>query len=117
MGKRLFLGLVVTGLGCLVWSGCKGDSSTSIVPPEDGGRTPTEGGLLTDGGASCPTDQPIDLVTLPTWKPAAAPQPGKCQEDDITAMRDYITQNPAATNEEFENFVKNRDTTCHDCVF
>jgi hypothetical protein len=118
MGKRFGLGLVVAWLACLAWPGCKGDYSSIIVPNEDGGRPPTEGGAPpVDAGDTCPTTTPIDLVSLPVWKRPTAPQPGKCQADDVVAMRDYLGANPKATNEEFENFVKNRDTVCHDCVF
>ncbi len=116
MAKRLGLviGLAVT---CLAWWGCKGDFNSTTIPPEDGGRTIKEAGGPTDGGGgTCPTTAPIDLTTFP-WKPPSLPQDGKCQADDVLAMRGYLTANPKATNEDFENFVKNRDTVCHDCIF
>ena len=117
MGKRFGVGLVVMSLGCLAWAGCKGQYSEMVVPPEDGGRTLTEGGAdPVDAGERCPTTTPVETSSL-LWKSPTAPQPGRCQADDVAAMRDYLAQNPKATNEDFENFVKNRDTTCHDCVF
>lgn len=51
------------------------------------------------------------------WKPPATLQEGRCKDADIAATKAYLAANPAASNEDFENFVKNRDTRRHDCIF
>ena len=96
--------------------GCTSDRDTRVFPDPEGGA-PTEGGAGDAGRAhGARATSPVDAKSL-EWKPPAAPQPGKCQDDDIAAMKSYLATNPGATNEDFENFVKNRDTVCHDCVF
>ncbi|MDB4935372.1 MAG: hypothetical protein JWP87_2344 [Labilithrix sp.] len=111
-----WLGLaVVAFVGGGVAAGCTGDHDTRVIPPEEGGP-PREGGPGTTPGATCPSDLPIDPKDL-VWKAPRSPQEGKCQDDDIVAMKDYLAANPSASNEDFENFVKNRDATCHDCIF
>ncbi len=66
MGKRFGSGLVVTAsFACVVWLGCKGQYSELVVPPEDGGRTLTEGGSdPVDAGDRCPTTTPILSTNL-----------------------------------------------------
>jgi hypothetical protein len=111
-----WMGLVAVGFfGGAVAAGCTGDHDTRVIPAEEGGP-PKEGGPGTAGGPTCPSDLPVDPKDL-VWKPPTPPQTGKCQDDDIVAMKEYLVANPKASNEEFEAFVKNRDTTCHDCIF
>lgn len=113
----LWCGVVVTGalLGSAL-QGCSSDHGVTVYPDPEAGP-PKEGGSGDGGGsATCPTDVPIDAKTL-GWKPPNPPQAGKCQDADIAAFKAYLSANPDATNEDFENFVKNRGATCHDCIF
>jgi hypothetical protein len=117
MDGRFWVGLVASGAiaFCMV-QGCTSDHDTRVFPDPEGGA-PSEGGSGDTGkGATCPSDVPVDKKLL-EWKPPAAPQQGQCQDDDVAAMKTYLATNPAATNEDFENFVKNRDKFCHDCIF
>jgi hypothetical protein len=109
--------VVVAAAGVGAAAGCSDDYENRTILPEEGGP-PRESGAGGDTApsATCPSLDPVDESRL-GWKPPAPTQEGKCQADDLQAMRDYLITNPSATNEDFRNFVKNRDTTCHDCVF
>jgi hypothetical protein len=118
-GRRTFVGL---GMCLAVFSAAAGNAAsgcssydTRIIAPEEGGP-PKEAGGDVAVGSMCPSDVPVEATTL-LWKPPNTPQEGRCQDDDLVAMKNFLTANPGATNEDFENFVKNRDTTCHDCIF
>lgn len=94
---------------------CTSEHGTREFPDPEAG--PTEGGSGDTGTAArCPSDTPVDGKSL-EWKPPNAPKAAQCQADDIAAMKSYLAMNPSASNEDFENFVKNRNTVCHDCVF
>lgn len=103
--------------GILAAAGCSDDYEIREVPQADGGP-PREGGGGGDGSTAptCPSTEAADTTRF-GWKPPTDPQQDKCQADDLTAMREFLVAEPNATNENFRNFVKNRDTTCHDCVF
>ncbi len=118
--RGLFFGWWVGLVTCALVAGaaasaCAADNEVSITPPLEGGAKETSTADVTPTPL-CPTDIPIGTDTL-GWKTPTAPQENACQADDVAAMKDYLTMNPKASNEDFENFVKNRDTTCHDCVF
>lgn len=118
-GRRRFVGLwiglaVLSAVAGNAASGCS-SYDTRIIPPEEGGA-PKEAGGDVAVSPTCPSDLPIDAAKL-LWKAPNPPQAGKCHDNDVVAMRDFLAANPAATNEQFEAFVKNRDATCHDCVF
>ena len=117
MGVGFWMGSVVASALALAASsqGCTSGRDTIVYPDPEAG--PTEGGSGDTGAAArCPSDTPVDAKGL-AWKPPNAPKAAQCQDDDIAAMKSYLATNPAASNEDFENFVKNRDTVCHDCVF
>lgn len=111
-----WLGLVACGLGAgAAASACSSDSAASVIPPLEAG--PTEASTTdTTPVPICPSNDPIGTDTL-GWKPPTPPQEGICKDTDITAMKDFLTANPKATNEELETFVKNRSPDCHDCMF
>ena len=94
---------------------CTSDRDTRVFPDPEAGATEAGSG---DTGIAprCPSDAPVDAASF-EWKPPNTPKAAQCQDDDIAAMKSYLATNPAASNEDFENFVKNRDTVCHDCVF
>ena len=111
-----WVGLVACGLVAgAAASACSADSEATVVPPLEGG-TKEASDTDTTPAPICPSTDPIGTDTL-GWKPPNAPQEGICKDADVTAMKDYLTANPKASNEEFENFVKNRSPDCHDCVF
>ncbi|MBX3189777.1 MAG: hypothetical protein KF819_22320 [Labilithrix sp.] len=97
-------------------AGCSDDYRTGEVPAQDAARearpTPAEDAEP----SACPSTTPVDASKLP-WKAATPPQSDKCQLDHITRMKEFLAAEPNATNEEFQTFVKNLDTACHDCVF
>lgn len=110
--------VVVSGVGVgIVAAGCSDDYADRVIEPLEGGP-PLEGGTGTDATSaeSCPSTTPIDPLKL-SWKPPTPAQDGKCQADDIAAMRDYLAKEPNATNEDFLAFVKNRDQLCAECIF
>jgi hypothetical protein len=120
MGHGKWVGLcigLVAASGLIAGSqGCKAEDETRFIPDPEGGA-PKEGGSGDTGvGPTCPSTTPVDAMGL-AWKPPIAPQADRCQDDDIAAMKAYLAANPNATNEDFENFVKNRDRICHDCIF
>ncbi len=112
------LGGLLAGLLAIsaVSQGCDSPRETVFYPDPEAGP-PNEGG--SSGSAAtprCPSDTPVDAKSL-EWKPPANPQPGACKDADIEATKTYLATNPSASNEDFENFVKNRDRACHDCIF
>ena len=111
-----WVGLVACGLAAgATASACSADDETRVVPPLEGGAQEASD-KDTSTAPICPSTDPIGADTL-AWKPPTAPQEGICKDADVTAMKDYLTANPKASNEDFENFVKNRSPDCHDCVF
>ncbi len=94
---------------------CTSDDTPRLYPDPEAGAIEAGSGD-TGAAARCPSDTPVEAKGL-EWKPPNAPKSAQCQDDDIAAMKTYLAANPAASNEDFENFVKNRDTVCHDCVF
>ncbi len=118
--RGLFVGswmvLVASGLAAAATAAaCSADSETTVVPPLEGGAKEASD-KDTSSPPICPTTDPIGADTL-AWKPPTKPQAGICKDADITAMKEYLAANPKASNEDFENFVKNRSPDCHDCVF
>ena len=118
--RGLFVGswvvLVASGLAAAATaSACSADSEVTVVPPLEGGAKEASD-TDTTPVPICPSTDPIGADTL-GWKPPTPPQEGICTDADVTAMKDYLTANPKASNEDFENFVKNRSPDCHDCVF
>jgi hypothetical protein len=110
------MGIVLGGVAAgSAGPGCTGDHDTRVIAADEGGL-PAEGGRDGASGPTCPSDIPIDPSSL-LWKPPYDPQEGKCQDADVVAMKEFLAANPTASNEDFENFVKNRNKTCHDCVF
>lgn len=119
-GRVLGVGIIAitSGLGvAAAGSGCSSDYESREIPQAEGGpsRDAGGGGDATPG-ERCPRTGAVDPTTL-GWKPPTPPQEGKCQADDVTAMRDFLVKQPGATNEELLAFVKNRDGTCADCIF
>jgi len=112
-----WVGLVASGVLVGVMSqGCTSPRDTILYPDPEGGA-PSEGGSGDTGAAArCPSEVPVDAKDL-EWKPPTTPQPGKCNDADIAATQTYLATNPSASNADFENFVKNRDPVCHDCIF
>ena len=118
--RGLFLawwaGLVTCGLVAgAAASACSADNEASVTPPLEGGAKETST-TDTTPAPICPSNAPIGPETL-AWKPPTAPQEGICKDTDVAAMKDFLTANPKASNEELETFVKNRSPDCHDCVF
>lgn len=97
-----------------VTAGCKDDDTTSSTPTSDAGRDGRSPNEPVSPNGECPG--PV-VPSLLEWKPPAKTRDDACQQDDIDAMRDFLATEPQATNEDFKNFVKNRDTVCHDCMF
>lgn len=119
-GKLFGVGVVVVLASIaagMAGAGCSDEYENRVIEPLEGGA-PREGGGGGDAtpGETCPVPGPIDPTVL-AWKPPTPPQEGKCQADDIAAMRDFLVKEPNATNEEFLAFVKNRDAICAECVF
>jgi hypothetical protein len=112
-GSTLVTTALVAGSVAL---GCARDFENRLIPPEEAGATKEAGNGDVNTSQACPSEMPPNAKDL-EYKPPNPPQTGKCHDDDIAAMKDFILMNPKATNEDFENFVKNRDTTCHDCIF
>jgi hypothetical protein len=107
-------------VGCALFAGavasaCAANNEVSVIPPLEGGAKEA-GDTDTSTAPICPSTDPIGADTL-AWKSPSAPQAGVCKDTDITAMKDFLTANPKASNEDFETFVKNRSPDCHDCVF
>jgi hypothetical protein len=119
MTAKLFgVGFVVVLGACvgIAGAGCGDEYENRVIEPLEGG--PPREASTTDAtpAETCPSTVAVDPSRL-TWKPPTPPQEGKCQADDIAAMRDFLVQEPNATNEEFLAFVKNRDNLCAECVF
>lgn len=112
----LSTGLVAVTLFAAAGPACSGEHDTRVILPEEGGPTKEAGDGGGSPGASCPSDVPMDAATFASKSPTA-PQQGKCQDDDIVAMQQFLAKNASASNEDFEAFVKNRDPVCHDCIF
>lgn len=104
------------GVTALTMGGCSDDYRTGEVPAQDASidvrPTPTQDAEP----SACPSTSPVEASKL-AWKAATPPQTNKCQPDDITKMQEYLAAQPNSTNEEFETFVKNLDTACHECIF
>lgn len=121
MRRNLFgVGVIValSGVGVgMVQAGCSDEYESRVIEPLEGGP-PLEAGPADDASsaATCPITTPVDATKL-GWKPPTPTQEGKCQADDVAAMREFLVQEPNATNEEFLAFVKNRDPLCAECVF
>lgn len=119
-GRGLFfawwVGLVTCGLVAgAAASACAADNEASVTPPLEGGASEAST-TDTSPAAICPSNDPIGADTL-AWKRPTPPQAGICKDADIAAMKDFLTANPKASNEELETFVKNRSPDCHDCIF
>jgi hypothetical protein len=118
-GKLFGFGVLVvlSGFGFGVAAvGCSDDYENRTVEPLEGGPPREAGGGDATPGETCPSTTPVDPAKL-AWKPAAPAQAGQCQTDDLDAMREFLVQEPNATNEEFLAFVKNRDAICAECIF
>lgn len=94
-------------------SGCKEDD-TQATPTTDAGRDGRTPPDPANPNGECPG--PV-VASLLEWKAPTKTKENACQADDLDAMREFLVKEPNATNEDFENFVKNRDTVCHDCMF
>jgi hypothetical protein len=116
MDGRFWMGFVASGLVAFgMTEGCATDHETRFYPdPEAGVREASTTDTSVPG--RCPSETPLDPKTL-EWKPPATLQAGRCKDEDIAATKAYLAAHPAASNEDFENFVKNRDRACHDCIF
>jgi hypothetical protein len=114
LGMVVAVGSMVAGVA---GSGCSDDGDNArVIEPLEGGPTKETSTTDSPSASMCPTEPPFD-PTLISYKPPNPPTPGKCSEDDLAAMKNYVFMNPNASNEDFENFVKNTDIPCHDCVF
>jgi|GEM_PF-3021572 len=117
--KLVALGLVLGALVGAAASGCSDDTTSTPEPGRDAGGDVSPAPAPDSGAPStnaCPATAPIDATQF-AWRPPTVPRANACQDDDVEAMRAFLTSQPNATNEEFENFVKNRDVTCHECIF
>lgn len=115
---RLGFLLSVAGSGLMLSIGgaaCTREYESTSYPEVEAGPQ-REASPITEPQPTCPSLEPVDPKKLP-WKVPTPTQEGKCQADDITAMKDFLVAEPNATNEELEAFVKNRDATCHGCIF
>lgn len=113
------VGLVVVAssmIAAAAGSGCASDHEVREIPALEGGPPKETGASDATPSQMCPSDLPVDGTKL-AYKPPTAPQTDKCDAADLDAMKEFLLMNPKASNEDFENFVKNRDRTCHDCVF
>jgi hypothetical protein len=118
--RGLFFGWWVGLVGCALCaaaaaSACAADNEAIVVPSAEGGAKEASA-TDTSPAPICPSTDPIVADTL-VWKSPSAPQADACKDADIAAMKDFLTANPKASNEDFETFVKNRSPDCHDCVF
>ena len=112
-GLVLVLGGIFAGITA---PGCSSDYASRVIPQAEAAPPKESSVSDTKPTPLCPSELPVDATKL-AYKPPTAPQAGKCTADDISAMKDFLLTNPKSTNEDFENFVKNRGATCHDCVF
>jgi hypothetical protein len=109
--------VVTSGLGAaLAGSGCASEHEVRTIPTEEAGARETGAADTAPPAEKCPTATPVASSKL-EWKAPTPAKEGQCQADDVAAMRDFLSKNPTAKNEEFLAFVKNRDTTCADCIF
>ncbi len=109
----LLVGLVLGIYGVAASACSTTDSSTSPLP--DASHDSRTGSDAPPGGEGvCPA---AVVSTLLEWKPPTKTKDNACQQDDLDAMKEFLQKNASSTNEEFEAFVKNRDTVCHDCMF
>jgi hypothetical protein len=99
----------------VVSAGCDEHYASQLIEPLEGGARVDAGGGDGATTPSCPSAE-VDPSTL-KWRPPTGPQEGKCQADDLVAMRQFLASQPSATNEEVLAFLKNRDPVCADCVF